>query len=94
MNKKQLLILILSVLILVVFNKIFLSTFTKTNAFFATQGMINTEEIAPQKLFEKTWRVIAKEYYEPSLNHQNWSRWKMHYQGKIKTQEDAKVAID
>lgn len=94
MNKKQLLILILSVLILVVFNKIFLSTFTKTNAFFATQGMINTEEIAPQKLFEKTWRVIAKEYYEPSLNHQNWARWKMHYQGKIKTQEDAKVAID
>ena len=94
MKKKQLLIFILSVLILVVFNKIFLTTFTRTNNFFATQGMVNSEEVAPQKLFDKTWKIIAKEYYEPSLNHQNWIRWKNRYQGKIKTLDDAKVAID
>ena len=34
MSKKQVLIFIMSVLILVVFNKVFLSTFTKTNDFF------------------------------------------------------------
>lgn len=94
MKKKQLLIFILSVLILVIFNKVFLSTFTKTNAFFSHQAMVNTEEIAPQKLFDKTWKLIYKEYYEPSYNHQNWARWKTHYQGKIKTEDDAKVAID
>lgn len=94
MSKKQVLIFIMSVLILVVFNKVFLSTFTKTNDFFTKQSMINSEKVAPQKLFDRTWRIISKEYYEPTLNHQNWARWKYHYQGKIKTDEDARVAID
>lgn len=94
MTKKHLIIFIFSVLILVVFNNIFLSTYTKTNSVLTPQDIINTEEVSPQKLFDKTWRIINKEYYEASLNHQNWSRWKHRYQGKIKTQEDAKVAID
>ena len=84
----------MSVAILVIFNKVFFSAFTRTNTFFARQGLVNTEEIAPQKLFDKTWRIIASEYYEPSLNNQNWVRWKNRYQGKIKTNDDAKVAID
>ncbi len=94
MKKKQILIFVLSIFILVIFNKVFLSTFTKTNAYFTRQAIVNSEEIAPQKLFDKTWKVISKEYYEPSLNHQDWYRWKEHYQGKIKTDEDARVAID
>lgn len=94
MKKKQLLIFVLSVLILVIFNKVFMSVFTKTNAFYTRQAFINNEEIAPQKLFDKTWKVINREYYEPSLNNQNWYRWKEHYRNKIKTDEDARVAID
>lgn len=94
MTRKQLIIFLLSVLILVIFNNIFMTTFTRTNLYFSQQEIINSDEIAPQKLFEKTWRVISKEYYEPTLNHQNWYRWKNRYQGKIKTVDDAKVAID
>ena len=94
MKKKQLLIFVLSVLILVIFNKVFMSVFTKTNAFYTRQALINNEEIAPQKLFDKTWKVISREYYEPTLNNQNWYRWKEHYRNKIKTDEDARVAID
>jgi len=94
MKKKQLLIFILSVFILVVFNNVFLSTFTKTNSYFLHQDLINSDEISPQRLFDRTWRVISKEYYEPSLNHQNWNRWRTRYHGKIKTQDDARVAID
>ena len=71
-----------------------MSVFTKTNAFYTRQDLINNEEIAPQKLFDKTWKVISREYYEPSLNNQNWYRWKEHYRNKIKTDEDARVAID
>ena len=71
-----------------------MSVFTKTNAFYTRQALINNEEIAPQKLFDKTWKVINREYYEPSLNNQNWYRWKDHYRNKIKTYEDARVAID
>ena len=94
MKKKQLLIFILSVLILVIFNNVFLSTFTKTNSYFLKQEMINDEEVSAQRLFDRTWRAISKEYYEPSFNHQNWYKWKNRYQGKILTLDDAKVAID
>lgn len=94
MKNKQILIFILSVLILVIFNRVFMSVFTKTNAFYSKQTLVNTEEISPQKLFDKTWKVIGREYYEPNLNHQDWSRWKEHYHGKLKTSDDAKVAID
>ena len=71
-----------------------MDNFSKANTYFAMQSMYNNDVVQPQKLFDKTWKVIYKSYYEPSLNHQNWYRWKTHYQGKIKTDEDARVAID
>lgn len=94
MTRKHLVIFILSVLILVIFNNVFLSTFTKTNSYYNSEEIVNTTNISPQKLFDKVWKVVGKEYYESTLNHQNWIRWKNHYQGKIKTEDDAKVAID
>lgn len=94
MRVKQVIIPLLLILILVMFNKVFLSTFSRANNYFATQSLSSNEVVQPQKLFDKTWKIIYRDYYEPSLNHQNWSRWKTHYQGKIKTEDDAKVAID
>lgn len=94
MRVKQVIIPILLILILVIFNKVFLSAFSRANNYFATQNLYNNEEVQPQKLFDKTWKIIYKDYYEPSLNHQDWTRWKLRYQGKIKTNDDAKVAID
>lgn len=76
------------------FNRVFLNTFNKANNYFAAQSLYSNEVVAPQKLFDKTWKIIYRDYYEPTLNHQNWSKWKIHYQGKIKTEDDAKVAID
>lgn len=58
-----------------------------------TKDVDNTQ-VSAQKLFEKSWHTIKNEYYDPTFNHQHWSRWKEHYQGKIKTEDDAKVAID
>ena len=58
------------------------------------QQKINTSQVSPQKLFDTTWQTIKNEYYDPSFNKQAWVRWKNHYRGKIKTEEDAKVAID
>lgn len=58
------------------------------------QQKINTAQVSPQKLFDTTWQTIKNEYYDPSFNKQAWARWKNHYRGKIKTEEDAKVAID
>ena len=94
MRVKQVVIPLLLVLILVMFNRVFLSTFSRANYYFSTQSIYSNEEVHSQKLFEKTWKIIQKDYYEPTLNHQDWNRWKAHYQGKIKTDDDAKVAID
>ena len=94
MKIKQLVISSLLILILVIFNRIFMDNFSRANTYFAMQSMYNNDVVQPQKLFDKTWKVIYKSYYEPSLNHQNWYRWKTHYQGKIKTDDDARVAID
>ncbi len=94
MRVKQFIIPLLLVLILIMFNRVFKETFNRANNYFSNQALYNTDVMAPQKFFEKTWRVIARDYYEPSLNHQDWSRWKNRYSGKIKTDEDARVAID
>lgn len=55
---------------------------------------IDTTKVSAEKLFEKNWQVIKNEYYDSSFNHQHWSKWKNRYQGKIKNEDDAKVAID
>lgn len=47
-----------------------------------------------QKLFLTSWHKLQVEYYDKSLNHQDWEKWKDHYLSQIKTKEDAYVAID
>ena len=94
MRVKQFFIPILLVLILVSFNNIFLNTLKKANLYYATHGLHNNEEIDSQKLFERTWKTIFKDYYDTTYNHQDWNRWLSRYQNKIKTEDDAKVAID
>lgn len=58
------------------------------------QNQINKTKVSPQKLFDHTWQLVKNEYYDPNFNDQYWLRWKRHYSGKIKTTDDAKVAID
>ncbi len=59
-----------------------------------SQKTVDTSTISAQKLYEKNWQTIKNEYYDPNFNHQHWNRWKNRYQGKIKTEADAKVAIE
>ena len=55
--------------------------------------LINHDHVSSQKLFDSVWATVKDNYYDSTLNHQLWVRWKDHYRGKIKTDEDAKVAI-
>ena len=55
---------------------------------------VNTQKISYQKLYDKNWQIIKNEYYDPTFNHQHWSKWRNRYQNKIKTRDDAKVAIE
>jgi carboxyl-terminal processing protease len=56
--------------------------------------MVNHEQVSPQKLFDNTWDEIRDSYYDPEMNGQSWDRWKDHYRRQVKTDDDAKVAID
>ncbi len=92
MKRKELYIFIVMVIALFGLNKAFM---TANNPIYdSTEEMVNHEYISSQKLFENVWNIAKANYYDASMNQQSWVRWKDHYAGKIKTDEDAKVAID
>ena len=92
MKKKQVVIFVILVCILIALNKFLMY---KTNApIIETPELINHNHVSSQRLFDNVWEEIRDNYYDPDLNDQNWERWKNRYHGKIKTDADAKVAID
>ena len=93
MKRNQVILFIITVICLVVLNKFVMnvnSNFSITD----TSELVNHEHVSSQKLFDNVWSAVKNNYYDPSMNRRSWSRWKEHYHGKIKTDEDAKVAID
>lgn len=48
----------------------------------------------PAELYDDVWKIVNKKYYDPSNNQQDWSKWRNKYDHKLKTKEDAYVAID
>ena len=57
-------------------------------------NIINERQVSAKQLFYEAWVNIKNNYYNPNLNKQNWAKWKKRYLNKIKTQEDAYVAIN
>ncbi len=57
-------------------------------------NIVNEKTTSAKALFLESWQVIKSNYYQPNLNKQNWAKWKKRYLHKIKTQEDAYVAIN
>lgn len=92
--KKQIIIFIVLVIILLIFNNILRNFFADNLSMMGTQELVNNEKVSSQALFNKSWKIIEDNFYDSSLNDQNWKRWKKHYKGKIHTDEDAKVAIN
>ena len=91
MKKTQIVIFLLLVATLFALNSIFLSL----DNFEVSEmpEMVDHDQISSQKLFDNCWKLIRDNYYDAELNNQAWGRWKEHYHGQIKTDEDAKVAI-
>ena len=59
-----------------------------------TPELINRNHVSSQRLFDNVWEEIQDNYYDQDLNKQDWYRWKARYHGKIKNDDDARVAID
>lgn len=95
MNKKHFIIFIILVAALLIFNNLLHNMYLKlASSPVGLQTNVNKEYIDSQKLLNKAWKVIKNNYYDTDMNEQDWYRWKAHYQGKIKTDEDAYVAIN
>lgn len=54
---------------------------------------VSAEELSARALFDDAWSRAKSEYVDTSMNHQDWNRWKRHYQSSIHTPDDAYVAI-
>ena len=92
MNRKCLWIFIIIAVTLFALNKWYLIYNNPLS--YGDEELINHEYISSQKLYNNVWNIVRKNYYEQDMNGQDWYRWKYRYNGKIKTDEDAKVAID
>ncbi len=57
-------------------------------------NIINDKQVSSKQLFFESWNDIKNNYYISDLNKQNWTKWKKRYINKIKTTEDAYVAIN
>ena len=75
------------------FTKLLITVFTLAlviTGFNATRVMAYT----PCDLYDKVWTLINNKFVDQSNNSQDWLRWRHKYDDKIKTNEDAYVAID
>lgn len=92
--KKQVIIFFCLVLALFLFNKILMDEFLGNSSLVNTDELVNRDHVTSQKLFDKAWLIVQKDFYDSKLNEQDWNRWKKHYKGKIHTDDDANVAIN
>ena len=94
---KKLLRIILPVILILLFticNDFLLNSYEKASLKFSSNALYNTKTVDANALFNKTWQTIKNDYYDTTYNNQNWTYWKKRYDGKIKSEDDAKVAID
>ena len=57
---------------------------------------LNSYAIAatPTELYDNVWELINKKYVDVSDNYQDWNKWRSKYDNKLRTPEDAYIAID
>lgn len=45
-------------------------------------------------MYDMVWKIVNTKFLDQTNNGQNWTKWRHKYDDKIKTTEDAQVAID
>lgn len=57
-------------------------------------GLQASFAVSPDQLYDEVWRLINLKYVDQTDNSQDWNIWRHRYDGKMKSKEDAYVAID
>ena len=71
--------------------------FIKTSLAIITALYISSGTVfatTPAELYDDVWKIVNKKFYDPTNNSQDWAKWRYRYDHKLKTPEDAYVAID
>ena len=61
-------------------------------AFYISTGI--SFAATPAELYDDVWKIVNKKFYDPTNNSQDWAKWRYRYEHKLKTVDDAYVAID
>lgn len=94
MKRKEFWIFILIVLVVYFAYQFITTSLIMNSPVLNSQDLINNTKVSPQELYNRSWKMIKKNYIDSSFNSQNWNRWRSKYNGKLKTDEDARVAIE
>lgn len=95
MNKRTLAIVFMCIFsVLLAFLSLSVITHSPYKLFFANENLTNNTEVPPKKLFLNSWKIVKKRYFDATLNHQDWDKWKDRYIDKIETEDDAYLAIN
>ena len=66
-------------------------------AFVVLTGWVIKDNVfayGPVDLYDNVWRLINNKFVDQTNNNQDWASWRHRYDDKIKTNEDAYVAIN
>lgn len=95
MNKRTAAIIFMSVLSLILAVITFKISINPDSGLFLTkESLIDSSHVVPKKLFLNSWKITKKRYFDSTLNHQDWDRWKDRYTNIIETEDDAYLAIN
>lgn len=94
MKRKEFLIFILTVIAVFILYQLITTALVLNSPVLQSKDLINNKHVTPQELYKDSWKTVKNSYIDSTYNSQDWNRWKNHYKGKLKTDEDARVAID
>ena len=95
-SKKSIIIIITVIAVILITAGYFIDTDILKPTFFdkMLRKIAISQTISPKRLFVKTWRISRNSYIDKTMNNQDWARWRLRYFKKIKTMDDANVAIN
>lgn len=72
-------------------------SFIFLSAFIFLSGWVIRDNVfaySPAELYDQVWKLVNAKFVDQTNNAQDWSKWRHKYDSKIRTNEDAYVAIN
>ena len=94
MKKRDVVLFIITVIFVYIIYRVIMTSLLLSSPIVKQDDLINNSQVSAEKLYDESWRTVKKNYIDSTYNSQNWSVWRERYKNKLKTEEDARVAIE